>query len=106
MQKTIIKPELKFSPNVEVTLHAVDRFSQRGLQLWESEGNGEGIMSFLLAKSKEAYAELLSRIGEAIHVDRCRITHENLVYVFSTDFGKTRLITVYPSNEINNEDRV
>lgn len=91
--------EQRVLPNVEVTLHAVDRFSQRGLDHWIEKGKGKGIMTFLVERSREAYFELLSKLDSSVIVDSCRINYHGMVYVYGTEFGRTKLITVYPSSE-------
>lgn len=89
----------EFLPSVDVTLHAVDRFSQRGLEHWREKNNGEGIMSFLVERSRKAYFELLRKLDGSIKIDSCKIDYQGMVYVYGTEFGRTKLITVYPSNE-------
>ena len=89
----------KVLPNVEVTMHAVDRFSQRGLAHWQEKAEGEGMMSFLVNRARTAYFELTSRLDTTIKVDNCRINYQGITYVYGTEFGRTKLITVYASHE-------
>ncbi|MBY5949288.1 hypothetical protein [Photobacterium rosenbergii] len=86
-------------PNVEVTMHAVDRFSQRGLAHWQDKAEGEGMMSFLVNRARKAYFELTSKLDNTIKIDNCRISYQGMTYVYGTEFGRTKLITVYASHE-------
>lgn len=89
-------------PRVEVSAHAIDRLSQRCLHIWqEQRGHSDiGLMSFFIAKSREAYDLLLKQLsGSSIEVGSCKITYEQVTYVFSTDSGITKLVTAYLSEK-------
>lgn len=79
-----------------------DRLSQRCLHIWqEQRGHSDiGLMSFFIAKSREAYDLLLKQLsGSSIEVGSCKITYEQVTYVFSTDSGITKLVTAYLSEK-------
>lgn len=82
-------------PYVEITLHAVDRLSERCLNVWKNEAvDGVGLMSFFLKKCREAYA-LFLRLTSS-EVSFCKVTYQGVTYVFRNELGLTKLITAYP----------
>lgn len=88
-------------PRVEVSVHAIDRLSERCLQVWIEKGkeDGIGLMSFFITKSREAYALLLSLLTESsIEVSSCKVSYEGITYVFSTENRMTKLVTAYLTN--------
>ena len=87
-------------PNVKVSSHALDRLSERALDYWIDKGNGKGIMSFLIQKSREAYLLILKALDETlISIRECSINYDGLTYCFSTANGITSLTTVYKTTD-------
>ncbi|MDF5607445.1 hypothetical protein P3745_25165, partial [Vibrio parahaemolyticus] len=79
-------------PRVEVSAHAIDRLSERCLHIWQEQGRerGVGLMSFFITKSREAYATLLNAVaGNSISICSCKVSHDGVTYVFTTENGVT-----------------
>ena len=85
-------------PSVKVSAHAVDRLSERALDLWIEQGKskGLGVMSYLIQKSREAYLLILKSFdGKLISIRECSINYDGLTYCYTTIHGITTLTTVY-----------
>ena len=89
--------------SMNVSMHAVDRFSERAMDQWDINKCGVGIMSYLKNEAQKAYAKLLHKLDNTMKIGSCCIVHNDLVYVFATKFGKTSLVTVYLPNESQND---
>ena len=87
---------------VEVSAHAIDRSSERCLEIWLEQGknNGIGLMSFFIQKSRQAYLEVLKSLdNKFISISKCKVSYEGVTYCFSTENGVTRLVTIYMTNK-------
>lgn len=102
MENTNVKYSYSRLPRVEVSAHAIDRGSERCLDVWLEHGkkNGIGLMSFFIQKSREAYFEVLKSLNnKSISISECKVDHEGLTFCFCTSNGITRLVTMYMTNK-------
>lgn len=77
--------------NVELSVHSINRASQRLLHLWQSENSGEGIYNWLLTKSEAA----LDSVPQGPFENNIRVPHNGIVYIFDMRFVLPVLATVY-----------
>lgn len=98
MENFTVKDSSSWLPRVEVSSHAVDQMSNRCLPIWleQREKVGMGLMSFVIQKSREAYSLVLKAIDDSpVSISTCKVNHDGVTYVFSTQNGTTSLVTVY-----------
>jgi Putative quorum-sensing-regulated virulence factor len=69
---------------VEISGHAVDRFSQRFINHWEKNGGGKGIFSYIEAKALEAWNARNDPLvaGEIVDDGTWEIAYEAIVWCF------------------------
>jgi len=83
------------NPRINISVHAMDRFSLRASTKWSDSGTDLGIMTWLKGEAMKAYCEILKIIKGNIKVDSCRISRGGVTYVFCSKYDRITLVTVY-----------
>ncbi len=81
---------------IDVTRHAIDKFSIRFLDIWKKErrGKNDGIASFLARRALEAYQQG-EDVSKERHKDELLLKkHRDIIYAFNKKSDIKILITV------------
>lgn len=84
--------------NLNITQHALDRFSQRGgIDAWRGSGSELGVMSYLKEEALALYSRKLGGFQSmGVVVDSFKAEFGDMTFVFSkSDAGHPALVTVY-----------